>query len=652
MALNISSFKGKPSKRFHYYFVLWVLAWICGLILTLFLFLRPTPYGPPYVLDLAHYLPHAIFYMTFGLTVIVTPFFLVSLLLKNDEENSKRQRIFRIICAILLTISLFYQHVDNEILRFCNMHITPDFIRTYLMSHGVPDSLWTLLEEDNGGSNISIILLGVAPAFLLFYLLVGWRIPQPKHINRSIQWILFGVIVISLVFLPFLFRTKLFGSKNRQNKVAPPFILIADTIATWNHSLEFPKNMPELLTQAQQEWKQLDANHWTLSDPNKPWLKSSPQICPQTDKKYNFIIISFESFRAQSLSLFNKEQTIEATPYLNSLIKDNKAAYYTNYYTNAHPTIGGFMALHTGMLPHSSRSVAKAYTHDTLDSFVNQLRNNGWQAAFFGGSDPDWDNQRPWLIRWYDEVSYKPENNELDRLVMHDLSNWLKSERDTSKPFITTSFLITNHMPFLEREPGHTITDGTELKDKILNTMHYDDDVLHEFIDSIQNEPWYKDTIIVVTADHGMDLGDRDGSPDYNNLRTEALHIPLVIMGNHPQLKVGEHKELASHIDLGSTILELAGVCPENSVMGHSLISTPVENREVLAFKEHRASIRTDAWSAYILEDDSVMLYEGNDILQINDVADKHPDIAKSLKERARRISTTVDYSYQYDLLH
>ena len=111
-------FNGQASSQFYKYFILWIMAWLAGTILTLTLFLRGTPYsGDPYVIDLWHYLPHAIYYMTYGISVITLPFMLASLFV-NDSHEKRRGAVLRTICAVLLALSLLYQHIDNEILPF------------------------------------------------------------------------------------------------------------------------------------------------------------------------------------------------------------------------------------------------------------------------------------------------------------------------------------------------------------------------------------------------------------------------------------------------------------------------------------------------------------------------------------------------------
>ena len=646
-------FLSSDASLFYRYLLMFGMSWVGGLVLTLFLFLRPTPYGPAYVMDVWRFLPHAVFFMTFGLMMIVAPFMTVSLFVKDAEKHRRLHSVAQGVCAVLLAISLFYQHLDNEILRFCTMHISPDFLRTYLLSQDVPDSLWDLLASDAGGANVSLYLLSVPVIFLVCWFVFGKRIPQPVVLkNKKVFLSLFGVLMFGFIFLPCLFRSELFAWKTIQAKVAPPVVLIRDTIVSWNDTIRFPEDMSEYIATAQKAWlEQENDKNWQMLDDKHPFMRRYVGECVQPDKKYNVIIISFESYRAYNLNMFNTEYKIEVAPYLNKLITDGNAAYYTHYYTNGHPTIGAFMALHTGIAPHSSYTVAKAFVNNKIDSFVNVLRRHGYQTVFVGASDPDWDSQRPWLIQWYDEVLFDPANDEMDRPVMQDALKWLKA-RDMSKPFVMTAFLMSNHMPFFRYEKEFRLTDSDVLYEKIINTMHYDDDVLREFVESIRNEPWFENTILVVTGDHGVDLGDRGEQPDYKNLRTEAVWIPLVMYGKHPRLPKGKQDILASHNDLGMTILDLLGVCDPTTSMGHSLLSKNKEKSEVYIYKYGRSSIRTNDWSAYVVDSKNkkIMLYKGDDYLQKTDVSGDNPEIAEKLKRRLDYISMEIDYGYHKDM--
>lgn len=644
-------FKRATDAQIFSYGVLYAMAWIFGLILLLFLFLRPGPYGAPYVIDTWHYLPAAVTYMSYGMALIVFPFILISFFLSHDEKHKTRMRVGRILCAILLAFNLLYQHLDNEILRFCNMHITLDFLKTYVLSQGVPDVLWALLAEDAGGANLSLILLGVPAVFLILYFVVGTRIKAPRFASYGVQLSVFAAFFIGLIFVPWLLRTPLFGSKFRQARVAPPIILIKDVITEYHNARVFPKDMPDRIAKLDQLWIP-DAKHWAPVDPNYPLLKTHKGECQSPDKPYNIIILSFESFRAYSLPMYNEEEKINAAPFLTELAHRPESSYFMRHYTNGHPTIGGFMALHTSLLPHSTQTVAMAFPGIRLDSFILSAKNHRYQTIFFAGSDPDWDRQRTWASRWYDEIVFKPENNEHDRLLMQNMVEWLKTNRDPNRPFILTSFFISNHMPFHIIDPSTAITEEKDLNRAILNTMHYDDVVLKEFFDAIQNEPWFDDTIFIVTADHGLDLGDRGESPDYNNIRAEAMRIPLVIYGKHPRLPHGEQTVLSSHIDIGPTVLDLLGICDDNAFMGHSLVSGEPNENPVIAYKQGRASVFTDSGSVYVLENDSMEYYDKSDTWQKNDILKDHSAEAEALKMRARDLSLILDYFYEYGMYY
>ncbi len=642
-------------QSFTTYGGLYVWAVIFGLITTLVLFLRPTPYGMAYVMDLAHYLPHAIFYMLYGLGVICFPFMIIALLRRRATTAGTT------ICAILLMLSLFWGHVDNEVLRYCKIHITVDFLETYVLSNGKPDAIWALLEGDQGGKNLSLYFLGLAPLFLITWLVfirrLVRRIPQvPKHCKKLV-WGVTGALVISFIFLPALFRSNLFGSKNRQLLVAPPFVLVKQGIDEYVAAKIEHADLATLIPRFQKDWSEAETDkNWQFIDTSRPFMKTYKGTCPNTSEPpWNIIVISIESFRARNLPLFYRDAKDDPTPYISSLASGGRAAYYTNYYTNGHPTIASFMAQHTSLLPHNAYTVAQRFTLDTLDSYVSSLRNHGYQTVFFGGSDPDWDNQRVWLNRWYDKIYYTPDYDEKDRLVMQDASRWLNEELDPSKPFLMTFFLITNHTPFTlpAEEENLRLTDSNEQKIKIINTMHYDDDVVREFIESIKDKPWFDHTIVMITGDHGMDLGDRGDSPDYDNLRHEATQVPLIVYSpKHPRIPVGKQEVIGSHLDLAPTILDLAHICDDNSFMGHSLLSVDPQKAHAIVIKHLRYAMDTNDYSVYMPSKKQIMMFDHEDYGQTTDISKQNKQTANDLKEYLLSISSLVNDAYRKDLYH
>ncbi|MFA5624683.1 MAG: LTA synthase family protein [Bradymonadales bacterium] len=633
-------------ERTHFplFFLNFIIAVIIGAILTLALFLRPVPYGYDYVINIWHYMPHAMFYMVFGLTALTLPFFLLT-----QFRRLRYRRVFYVMQSVLLAISLFINQADNEVLRYVNVHITFDFLRTYLLAtKGIPDSILTMFATDPGGPYLSILLflLPVAYVFLSVFIYKKFQFKSRIILERGIIALLFAVFIV----LPLLFYTPLFGSKNRQAKVAPPLVLTVRAVQEYMLEENDFSDIDANIRAVQSRWlrEERDEN-WSFIDAKYPLRKRYQGVCTKEPEDYHIIVISFESLRAKSLKLFNPEQEVEAAPYMRALAESEHGSYYTRYYTNGHPTIAGFMAMHTALLPHSRYTTAKKFTTVDIESYASILRRHGYEAIFFGGSDPDWDNQRFWLNKWYDHIFYSPKYEEKDRLVMQHAARYLK-ERDSTKPFALTVFLISNHVPFEIPEPELKLNDAKDFTQKILNTIHYDDDVLREFIESIKDEPWFDRSIIFITGDHGMDLGDRGESADYYNLRREVTALPLIVYGKHPRLPKGEQNTLSSHADLAPTILDLLGICDDNDFIGHSLLSVK-EDRQIFSVKFKRFAVETLENSAYFPTIDSGMLFKASDLWQREDIGAHDRETLQKLRQSVIEHSQLSDYLYEKGLL-
>lgn len=617
---------------------LFVCAGISGTILQLFLFLRKTPYNIDYVLDISNYLYHAIYYFWYGAALVSFPFILAVFLVQKEKPW-----IYFFHAGALFFV-LTATQVDNEILRFLNIHLSFDFISIYAKTDGIPESIGNVLRDDAGGRYSSLRLLAIPSIFAGFAFLIAKR-----NLKIPEKWTYITGIAFLIAFLviPMTLRSSFFGGKQRQAKVAPVVILLRDNIYGLFESGNDYSGIDGKIGTFQKMWSDasLDTN-WKFSSPSRPFRKHYDGQCRQHGgQKWNFVVISLETFKAVNLSLFNAEEKVTATPFLNSLAVSDKGSYYTRFLSNGQPTIFSFMSIHTGIFPHSMKTVAKAFMNRDIPSYASILKDSGYHTMFFGASDPDWDNQRFWLDRWYDEVYYDPADREQDRLVMRKAAVSMKTAGMTGKPFVMTAFLISNHVPFDSPEKDLDIYDGAEIERKILNTMHYDDSVLEEFFNSIKEEPWFSNTVFIITGDHGMDLGERGVNPSHTNIRHETNWVPLIIYSGHPLMKYGKITEQASHADIAPTILEMAGICADNDFSGHSLFSS--EARTVFNVKSRNYGLENSEYSIYVPESASSMLYTADDVLQKNDIAQKFPEKAAEMEKDARTISIVTDYFYE-----
>jgi len=91
-------------------------------------------------------------------------------------------------------------------------------------------------------------------------------------------------------------------------------------------------------------------------------------------------------------------------------------------------------------------------------------------------------------------------------------------------------------------------------------------------------EPWRENTVVIVTSDHGEELGEYGRWVKHgHNLHDVLLRVPLVMAG--PDVVPGEWSSIVSLLDVAPTVLDLAGVEAPAGLDGASLL--PVLRGEV-----------------------------------------------------------------------
>ena len=96
--------------------------------------------------------------------------------------------------------------------------------------------------------------------------------------------------------------------------------------------------------------------------------------------------------------------------------------------------------------------------------------------------------------------------------------------------------------------------------------VEYTDFAFQQFFEAAKKEPWFENTIFVITADHCNQVYFDEYRKDINRYA-----VPIMFYdpkGNY----VGEHTDLAQQIDIYPTILQMAGYDKPFRSWGRSLI--------------------------------------------------------------------------------
>jgi phosphoglycerol transferase MdoB-like AlkP superfamily enzyme len=78
---------------------------------------------------------------------------------------------------------------------------------------------------------------------------------------------------------------------------------------------------------------------------------------------------------------------------------------------------------------------------------------------------------------------------------------------------------------------------------------------LRKFFEKASKEPWFQNTVFIITADHTY-KGDR---PEYKN-ELGNYRIPLMIYAPEIQLPKPDEEQIVQHIDILPTVLDLVGI--------------------------------------------------------------------------------------------
>lgn len=159
----------------------------------------------------------------------------------------------------------------------------------------------------------------------------------------------------------------------------------------------------------------------------------------------------------------------------------------------------------------------------------------------------------------------------------------------TGKDFSLTKRIKLKHiLTKVMRNPeyfSNLTEEGKKLVvDSYDTSIRYVDHYVRELVSFIKNSGVFDDLLLILTADHGQELGDH-GCFMHGRLYDEVIHIPLILWSPKNFDKI-EVDELVRMIDIPATILHILNVQIPKTFRGKSvlpIINGKKENRILIA---------------------------------------------------------------------
>ncbi|QDK44467.1 sulfatase [Bdellovibrio sp. ZAP7] len=283
----------------------------------------------------------------------------------------------------------------------------------------------------------------------------------------------------------------------------------------------------------------------------------------------NIVIIMLESFGSEYLGPVDGETR---TPYLDSLMK--KSLVFEHAYANGRRSIEGVAAVMAGIPALMSEPfISSPFTSNYFLGLGTLLADKKYSTSFFHGGHNgtmyfDSFMQSAGVEKYYGSTEYgnSADDDGVWGIWDEPFLQWMLTKvNGFQQPFMTSVFTLSSHQPF--KVPEKYVETFKEGRMPILKTISYTDMALEKFFKEAEKQPWFKNTLFVITADH-TSLHYR---PEYTN-EVGDYKVPLFFY--HPTYKFPkvDTNMVVQQIDILPTILDFLKIPQkETNYMGSSI---------------------------------------------------------------------------------
>ena len=291
------------------------------------------------------------------------------------------------------------------------------------------------------------------------------------------------------------------------------------------------------------------------------------------DKK-NIVYIIVESLSREYIGAFNEHLDIEGyqsyTPFLDSLC--DSSLIFLNTYANGRKSIHAMSSMLAGIPSLKVAYTSSPYSTQKVTSLVSVCNEMGYNTSFYHGAP---DGSMGFLgfstILGFDEyVGKNAFNNdeEFDGIwgIWDEpfLQYFATTLTERPEPFFASCMTLTSHAPFIVPDKYEGVFPKGNLD--MHQCVGYTDHSLRQFFKTASKQPWYDNTIFVITADHCNQVYYKEYTQSINHFA-----VPIIIYSPSGKYR-GVRTDLAQQIDIYPTIVGEIGYNKPFRSWGRSLL--------------------------------------------------------------------------------
>ena len=319
-----------------------------------------------------------------------------------------------------------------------------------------------------------------------------------------------------------------------------------------------------------------------------PAASAAPAPPPpkRPEKPLNVLLVTIDSLRAD-MPWTGYSRPI--APNLEKIAKES--VVYTNAYSVSSYTAQSVGAILSGRYPSTLYRAGWFFTgYAKSNLFFPELlqekgiRTIGWHGHMYfargKGLDQGFD---VWELA--PGITFDPNtDNHITSEKLTKLGiELLGKPENTGKQFFAWVHYMDPHDQYIKHPESPDF--GNKNRDRYDSEVWHTDKWLGELLAWAKKQPWWKDTALIVSSDHGEAFGDHDMYKHAFEIWEVLTRIPLIVKA--PGAEPKRIEERRSAIDLGPTIMDLMGQTRPESFVGKTLVpeiygEKPPEKRDVI----------------------------------------------------------------------
>jgi len=304
--------------------------------------------------------------------------------------------------------------------------------------------------------------------------------------------------------------------------------------------------------------------------------------------KKNVVVLIVESFGREYIGALN--ETLENgtykgyTPCIDSIIA--QSVTFSHSYCNGRKSIDGMPSILSSIPMFVEPFFLTPASMNHVDGIASLLAGEGYSTAFFHGAQRGSMGFMAFARSTGFQEYYGREDFNDDKRFGGDsdfdgtwaiwdepfLQYYATKMSEMKEPFMTAVFTASSHHPYAIPEKYKNVYPEEGIA--IHKCIRYTDMALGRFFQTASREPWFKNTIFVITSDH-------TNTSDHDFYQTDlgGFCSPIIIYepGNSNR-KLEMQQKIAQQIDILPTVMGMIGYRKPYFGFGIDLLNTPADD--------------------------------------------------------------------------